>query len=175
MMVIRSPTAGRRRAFTLMELMVVNVLMGLLIVLIAGAWRAFGPMCVEVIARSRVATEANMAAYALQKDVNIPTNQFPKLASIQPNSDGSSFTLKYSDQSEVTYAFVPPSDTEATPLQATYADGRLVRRAGSGPSITMARHVEAMAVLDAQSNPVSLSISFFYRGSRSQYTFQVHH
>ena len=156
-----------------MELMVVNVLMGLLIVLIAGAWRSFGPMCVEVIARSRVASEANLVAFALHNDIG--PNPPLTLASIQPNNDGSSFTLTYSDQSTVTYAFIPPTDLSATPLQPQYADGRLVRQGGSGPSITVARHVDAMAVVDAQTNPVNLTISFFYRGSRSQYTFQVHH
>jgi hypothetical protein len=170
-MVIRNPATGRRRAFSLMELMVVNVLMGLLIVLLAGAWRAFGPMCVEVIARSRIATEANLVAFALHQDLN-PTNL--TLGSIQPNADGSSFTLTYSDQSTITYSFVPPTDYNATPLQPTYANGSLVRQAG-GPTITVAKHVDAMAVLNDQPNQANFTISFYYRGSRSQYTFQVSH
>jgi prepilin-type N-terminal cleavage/methylation domain-containing protein len=172
-MIIQTPVARRRRAFTLMELMVVNVLMGLLMVLIAGAWRAFGPICVEVIARSRLAGEANVAAFALHNDMNPATPL--TLSSIQPNNDGSSFTMTYSDQSTVTYSFVPPTDYSATPLQSNYADGRLVRQAGTGPSVTIAKHVDAMAVLNDQSNPVNLTISFFYRGSRSQYTFQAYH
>jgi hypothetical protein len=172
-MVIQTPATRRHRAYTLMELMVVNVLMGLLIVLIAGAWRSFGPICVEVIARSRVAGEANVAAFALHNDMS-PASPLT-LASIQPNNDGSSFTLTYSDQSTITYGFISPTDYSAIPTQANYADGRLVRQAGSGPTVTIAKHVDAMAVLNDQTNPVNLTISFFYRGSRSQYTFQVYH
>lgn len=156
-----------------MELMVVNVLMGLLIVLLAGAWRAFGPMCVEVIARSRIASEANLVAFALHNDMN--PNAPLTLTAIQPNNDGSSFTMTYSDQSTATYTFNPPSNESATPLDSDYANGSLVRQAGSGASIVVAKHVDAMAVLNDQTNPVNLTISFFYRGSRSQYTFQVYH
>jgi hypothetical protein len=170
-MVIRDPPGGRRRAFSLMELMVVNVLMGLLIVLIAGAWRSFGPMCVEVIARSRVATEANLAAYALHCDMSPPLPA--TFGAIQPLG-ASRFQLTYSGQDPVTYTFVPPSDASATPLQSNYADGHLTRQAGTdGPTITVARHVEAMAAYTDSSGTFNLTISFFYRGSRGQYTFQV--
>ena len=172
-MIIRTSPGGRRRAFSMMELMAVNILMGLLIVLLAGAWRSFGPMCVEVIARSRVASEANLVAFALHNDIAPPSPL--TLSSITPNLDGSSFTLTYSDSSTVTYAFVPPTDISANPSQADYANGRLIRSVGSSTPITVAKHVEAVAVVDAQLNPVNLTISFAYRGSRSQYTFQVHH
>jgi Tfp pilus assembly protein FimT len=172
-MVIRTGRGGRGRAFSLMELMVVNVLMGLLMVLIAGAWKSFGPMCVEVIARSRVASEANMVAFALNNDIT-PASPLT-LTSVQPNGNGSSFTFTYSDASTITYSFVLPTDVSALPSAANYSDGRLVRAVGTSTPITIARHVDAVAVVDSSLNPVHLAISFSYRGSRSQYTFQVHH
>ena len=173
MVIIRDPERRRHGGYTLLELMVVNVLMGLLIVLIAGAWRSFGPLCVEVIARGRIAGEANIAALALHNDLNPPSSK--TLNAIRPNGDGSSFTLTYSDNGTVTYQFIPPTDLLAKPTDPAYADGRLTRQDVNGSPITIAKHVDAMAVLNDQANPVKLTISFFYRGSRGQYTFEMHH
>ena len=161
---------GRRRqgGFTLLEVMVVNMLMGLLMVLVAGAWRAFGPLCVEVIARSRIAGEANVAAVSLDKDIHNPRRSF---ATSNPLvADGTMLTITYEQAGQpwpVIYTFVPSLDPVNKP-----EDGKLTRWDGNG-SITIARHVEAMNATQLTGTSAELKLSFFYRNSRSQYTFEL--
>jgi prepilin-type N-terminal cleavage/methylation domain-containing protein len=62
-------SAPRPRAFTLTEVMVVSVLMSFLVVLLASAWAGFGRPMAEVVARCRLAQEANLAAESLATDL----------------------------------------------------------------------------------------------------------
>ncbi len=168
-MIARDPSTRQRGGYTLLELMVVNILMGLLMILLAGAWRACGPLCLEVIARSRIASEANVAAAALYADTHTSSRI---LASNGVSvASGTSIQISYSDIANgpitwtVTYTFQPGTDPAGQ-------DGRLIRSDGNG-TFTIARHVEAMTAT-AQGNGAELAFSFYYRSSRSQYTFEVH-
>jgi hypothetical protein len=171
-MLFSQKTCGRRRGFTLLELLVVNLLMTLLVVLIAGAWRAFGPLCVEVIARGRIVNEANVAAAALYVDSNANPSGL-SLTNVE-SLDGSSLSFEYGTQSGggwphvVTYFLLPtPDDPSST--------GQLLRSDGAA-TVTIARNVESMVAGNLSvPGQAQLSISFAYRGSRSQYTFVVHH
>jgi hypothetical protein len=168
-MLARDPSAGRPGGYTLVELMVVNVLMGLLMLLLAGAWRACGPLCVEVIARSRIAGEANVAAAALYADTHTSSRTLVSNGITVLGSN--SIQIGYGTSSSgpvtwtVTYTFIQGTD----PSQQ---DGRLVRTDPNG-TFTIARHVEAMTAT-AQGSGAELAFSFYYRSSRSQYTFEVH-
>lgn len=57
------------RGFTLTEIMIVSVLMSFLVVLLSSAWAGFGRPTAEVIARCRLAQEANLAAESLAIDL----------------------------------------------------------------------------------------------------------
>jgi prepilin-type N-terminal cleavage/methylation domain-containing protein len=59
---------GLHDGFTVMEVMVVSALMSLLALFISGAWTGFGRTSADVIARCRVAQEANLAAETLARD-----------------------------------------------------------------------------------------------------------
>ncbi len=61
----RSP----RRAFTVLEVMLVSGLMSLLVLLISGAWAGLVRPSADVIARCRVAQEANLAMECLARDL----------------------------------------------------------------------------------------------------------
>ena len=190
----------RRGGYTLIELLVVNVLLALLVVLIAGAWRAFGPLCVEVIARGRIVNEANIAAQAIyqetanppagwamgQVEVGVAPSGGPALQfDYYPTGGRNSSPWSY----YVQYAFEPTKDDTNSDGSPGNSDGRLVRYAGTdlfnlARSIAVARHVESAVALplniDLKNNPsetsrVGFTVSFSYRGSRSQYTFEVHH
>ena len=178
------PANLRRRAgFTLVEMLVANVLMALLVILIAGAWKAFGPLCVEVIARGRVANEANIAAAALYREATAarPGLSLAKVETL----DEASVRFNYSADGSIpasgifpyaaTYALSPASDAAAS------AEMLFVRSDDSG-SVTIARHLESAVARNVtigdpggSQSQVEITLSFAYRGARSQYTFAVQH
>ncbi len=67
----RPHSQGRRRGFTLVEMTVTIFLMALVGTLLGNAWLAFGRPAIAVVARCRVAQEANLAAEALAYDVGL--------------------------------------------------------------------------------------------------------
>ena len=180
-----STTLGPRRGgFTLVELLVVNILMTLLVVLIAGAWRAFGPLCVEVVARGRVVNEANIAAAALYRESNGHPRGF-LLAKVE-TTDEASIRFDYSADGSIpadgaypyvaVYSLQVPQDAEAGALE------RLLVRDDGSNAVTVARHLESavahnitLADPTGKKSQVEMTLSFSYRGSRSQYTFVVQH
>jgi prepilin-type N-terminal cleavage/methylation domain-containing protein len=160
-----------RKGFTLLELLVVNLLLALLMVLIAGAWQAFGPLCIEVIARSRIVNEANVAAAALSVDSSANPGGL-SLANVE-TLDGSSLRFEYGTQSTGTWSYVVTYSLNLTP-DDPISTGQLIRSDGTS-TVTIARNVESMVVGNlAQPGQAQVSISFAYRGSRSQYTFVIH-
>jgi type II secretory pathway pseudopilin PulG len=62
---------GRRRGFTITEMLITGVLMSLFGVLLGQAWASFGRPAIVNTARCRVAQEANLAAEALARDVGL--------------------------------------------------------------------------------------------------------
>jgi prepilin-type N-terminal cleavage/methylation domain-containing protein len=169
---LRSRNRSRRlRGFTLLEVLVANVLLALLVILIAGAWRAFGPLCVEVIARGRIVNEANVAAAALYVDSNANPGGL-SLANVE-TLDGSSLSFEYGTRSGGSWTHVVTYSLHLTPDDST-STGQLIRSDGNS-SVTIARNVESIIASNLpQAGQAQLSVSFAYRGSRSQYTFVVH-
>jgi type II secretory pathway pseudopilin PulG len=159
----------RRGGFTLLELLVVNLLMSLLVVLIAGAWKAFGPLCVEVIARGRIVNEANVAAASLYADSNANPDGLT-LANVE-TLDGTSLSFEYGTQVSGTWTYVVTYYLQLTPDDPT-STGQLIRSDGTN-AITVARNVESTVAADLKAG-TAFTVSFAYRGSRSQYTFVVH-
>ncbi len=193
--------AGRRGGYTLVELLVVNVLMALLVVLLGGTWRAFGPLCVEVIARGRVVNEANVAAQAIYQESARPPAGLVlyQVEAVEAASGWPALQFDYGPA-----GYTPPGGSNPQPwpyvVQYTYeptvndqnasgavvnSDGRLVRYVGDpsvglSRSIAVARHVEsvvalALAPVGSEVSRVGLTVTFACRGSRGQYTFEVHH
>jgi hypothetical protein len=145
--------------------------MALLVVLIAGAWKAFGPLAVEVIARGRIVNEANVAAAALYVDSSANPGGL-SLSNVE-TLDGSSLSLEYGTQSGGTWPYVVTYFLQQTPDDPT-STGQLIRSDGT-TSVTIARNVESTVAGNlAQPGQAQFSISFAYRGSRSQYTFVIH-
>src|SRR5438067_1080268 len=62
-------TRRKRRAFTLVEMSVVSVLLVLLGLLLSQTWAGLGRPTVDLIARSRLAREARLATDALARDL----------------------------------------------------------------------------------------------------------
>lgn len=73
---------GRRRGFTLLEMLLTGFLMALVGVLLGNAWSAFGRPAITTVARCRVAQEANLAAEALAYDVG----RIARPASTEPDT-----------------------------------------------------------------------------------------
>jgi hypothetical protein len=176
-------TGPRRGGFTLVELLVVNILLALLVVLIAGAWRAFGPLCIEVIARGRIVNEANVAAAALYQESNgRPHGE--SLAWVE-TQDEVSLLFDYNDGGAVRadgiYPYVVRYSLQTPPGSPTSTELLLVRSDGT-TSVTIARHLESAVARNVtlvdptgKKSQVEFTLSFAYRGSRSQYTFVVQH
>ena len=59
------------RGFTLVEMILAGFLMGLLGLLLANAWAAFGRPAISAVARAKLAQEANLAAEAIARDVGM--------------------------------------------------------------------------------------------------------
>jgi prepilin-type N-terminal cleavage/methylation domain-containing protein len=75
-------TGGRRRGFSLVEMTVTVFLMALVGLLLGHAWAAFGRPAIGVVARCRVAQEANLAAEALAYDVGL----LARPAAVEPDT-----------------------------------------------------------------------------------------
>jgi prepilin-type N-terminal cleavage/methylation domain-containing protein len=58
-----------RRGFTLVEVLAVSTLMAFLAVLVSAAWSTLGRPTVDMIARGRIAQEANLAAASFCRDL----------------------------------------------------------------------------------------------------------
>jgi hypothetical protein len=65
---ISSPAPRARKAYTLIEVLLVSSLMTMLAIIVAGVWSGLGGPIIDAISRARVAQEANMAAAALSRD-----------------------------------------------------------------------------------------------------------
>ena len=194
---LRRPRRRRRPGYTLIELLVVNLLLSLLVILLAGAWRAFGPLCVQVIARGRIVNEANIAGQAIYQETARPPAglSLGKVEAVEAAGGWPALQFDYYPTGQaflapgtyvVQYAFEPTKDDKNAQGAGVNSDGRLVRLAGdpAAPplvrSIAVARHVESAVALTltpdvGEVSRVGFTVSFAYRGSRSQYTFEVHH
>ena len=68
MIVLERLKPRHRGGFTLVELAVTSVLMALLVSMLSGAWFAFGQPAIDLIKRSNVSHEANLAAASIARD-----------------------------------------------------------------------------------------------------------
>ena len=126
---------GRRRGFTIVEMVVTGFLMALVGILLGNAWAAFARPAIATVARCRVAQEANLAAEALAFDAG----RLARPATTEPdtryqNAQGGS-TLLYLSIDDgtgasrtISYGPDPanPSKLMRTDLSASAGSGRVV-------------------------------------------------
>ncbi len=169
------------RAFTVIEVMLVAVLMSFLALLISGAWTGLGRTTADVAARSRVAREANMAAASLARDFSGSLPGQPgggreqgrlvgRMIAAGPelrlcfDGDGDGLADWASPDTVVAYRI----DTELTYGQSWK---RLVRSdSGSLSEFTVAANVDQMQLTD-QGDAVKIDLTFTYRDITRTYTF----
>lgn len=68
---LQAAAPARRRGFTTIEMMFAAILMGVVGMLLAQSWTAFGRPAISALARAKLAQEANLAAESLARDVGI--------------------------------------------------------------------------------------------------------
>jgi hypothetical protein len=146
---MRVDTRGRRRAATIIEMMVTSVLMVIVAVLLAKTWAMFGRSAISTVARARIAEEANLAAAALANDLGMLARPPDKCTdtryvNIQPGIDGTSLSFSIDDGTGTTRIIQYARDQEdssklvRTDLTASPGSGRVVA--------TLVAGFEAMAL-----------------------------
>jgi prepilin-type N-terminal cleavage/methylation domain-containing protein len=80
----------RNRGFTLIEVMLVGMMMGVLAIVLSSAWSGLGQPAIDVMVRCQVEPEAQIAAMSLAADCGgrLPVSQ----AAIQGSLDGEAFS-----------------------------------------------------------------------------------
>lgn len=128
-----------RRGFTVLELMIAGGLTAMLGILLLTACAAYGRAAAEVIARCRIAEEADLAIHALSADLgaNLPSSVagakdrgLPTAISVA--SDGSRLAITFEDavapeNSRVVVYEIRQDQTELAQLQAQVQRRKLVR------------------------------------------------
>jgi prepilin-type N-terminal cleavage/methylation domain-containing protein len=66
----RTTIPERRRGFTLVEIMITSLLMSVLAMFVASAWRGLGRPTFAAVTRARIAQEANLALESLNRDLS---------------------------------------------------------------------------------------------------------
>jgi type II secretory pathway pseudopilin PulG len=165
-----------RRAFTLVEILVVSALMILLAMVLTSLWSGLGRPLVEASARAQIAQDANLAAAALAGDFGGSlTNQEERLGGL---ADGKLVGRMQPDGSILRLCFDggTPADGLAewgdpdTVISYEIQNGDLVRwdeRAGT--TFTVARNVQQM-VLEDLGTGVEIQLTFAYRNVTRTYT-----
>jgi hypothetical protein len=147
--------------------MVASFLLALLGVLIAAAWRGLGRPWVEVIARSRVAQEASVAAAALARDFGGSLPDAPQGGRL----DGAAVGRLLVGSDELWICFDGGTSPDGLPdwgppdTVITYAvqSGDLVRsNQQQGTSSVVARHVDAWVLTD-QGPAIQIQLTLSYR------------
>lgn len=114
---------GRRRGFTLVEMVVTGFLMALVGILLGNAWAAFARPAITSVARCRVAQEANLAAEALAFDVGLlarPASTEPDTRYQNAQAGGAALYLTIDDGTGATRTIsYGPDPHDATKLVRT--------------------------------------------------------
>lgn len=163
-----------RRAFTLIETLIVSGLMGFLAVLISATWSAFIRPTTDIANRCRIAQEASLALASLSRDLggsladNLTgtTSQYQIVGRTQPGNsqlrlcyDGGSTPNRTADWSEPDI------------LIRYYVDsGQLIRwNENAGTTFTVARDIDSLYVQDLGGGQVEIQLAFRYRGISQTY------
>jgi hypothetical protein len=172
-----------RGAFTVVEVTVVSVLMALLGVLLSSAWVGVGRGAVDLIGRSRLVQERDLAITALSRDLGGSLTEAD--ARTGDKIRGRWLRWECPDNSvlpsnqDLKLSFTPGCDTDGNPLSNTVVRYLvmtdpdpsastlvLVRRLNDNVStqFTVARNVHSMtATIDAVENSVNVVLCFQHR------------
>jgi prepilin-type N-terminal cleavage/methylation domain-containing protein len=174
------PRPGHRRGFTLVEMACAVVLTGMLGVLLASTWAAFGVPAVESYRRGRLAREAIMAAASLRADLGgslpVPVGRLGKVADLGfvgwRTTDGTDLEICFDNA---------PTDGIAsydlTDYRVVYwvADGTLHRwDQATSTTTVVAGDVTAMSVdddPDGTGQRLRVDLSFRHRDVTRTHTF----
>jgi prepilin-type N-terminal cleavage/methylation domain-containing protein len=168
---------SRRRAFTLVEVMVVSALGGALAMLLAQAWSGLGRPLVDAAAHARLAEEASLAVASLTRDLGGYSGgsdgrlggktQLRFVGRMQPG--GAQLWLCFDggpNPNGLADWGVPD-----TVISYSVVSGALVRwDQSSGQTFTVARNVNRLEVTDLGSQ-VQIRLTFQYRNTTHVYTF----
>lgn len=126
-MTARRAAGSRRRGFSVTELVVVGMMTTLLAMLLATVWAGFCRPARDAATRCRLATEANLACYALAEDLG------GDLAGVQAVADTSPGALPGQVCLQLTY-----NGPAAAPVVYRLQGNRLLRNQGGGADVTLA-------------------------------------
>ena len=159
--------------FTLTEVMIVSVLMSFLVVLLSSAWAGFGRPTAEVVARCRLAQEANLAAESLLTD--LAGNLADQPAGTRRAGRevgrmvvaGSELRLCFDGQpTDGTADWAAPDTVVVYDVQS----GNLVRANQlTGTVIVVAGNVDQM-LLTQEADGLHVQLTFVYRGMSRTFT-----
>jgi len=169
-------TRARRRrlnGFTLLEVMVVSVAMGLLVLVLSGAWSGLGRPSADALVRCRVAQEANLAAASLARDFG---GSLPDQTTGRKQS-GWLVGLLVVDDSQLWLCFdgepvngVADWASPDTVITYEVQDDRLIRsNQQTETTFPVASNVEQMQ-LSQQAEEVEIELTFTYRDITRTYT-----
>ena len=169
----RNTSRCRPGGFTLTEVAVVGVLMGLLVLMISGAWAGPGRSSADAIVRCRVTQEANLAIESLTRD-------FGGCLVGQPQGEKQSGRFVgrlVVDDSQLWLCFDgPPLDAAAdwgapdTVIVYQVQQGRLVRsNQQTATAFVVADNVERMQLTE-QTDGITVELTFTYRDLTRTYT-----
>jgi len=161
----------KRRAFTLLELLVTGCLSAFLAVLLARLWRDVARPVAGMVADGRVNQEAALAAAALQRDMGGCVDPLGLAARgrlvgrAQPAGGELWLCFDGGDSPNGEADWASPDRVVVYRVES----GRLVRRDQfDETSVTVARHVTGMTAEDL-GGAVRITVAFTYRGtSRTQ-------
>jgi prepilin-type N-terminal cleavage/methylation domain-containing protein len=174
-------TTMRHRGFTLLEVTLVSGLMAVLAVLLGAAWSAVGRPAADVIARSRLFQEMDMAVAALSRDLGGSlANPDGRLGTKQQGS-WNGWMNPDNDQLWLCFAGVNNTDGDAhwgppdNVIIYQISSGTLVRAdQNAGTAFTVAKYLDTM---DVSSNGpfVQIRLIFTYRDVSRTCTLLARH
>ncbi len=175
-MLHQSPLTNHRRGFTLLEVTVVSFLLAFLTLLLSATWSGLVRPTADLVHRTRLAQEANLAAASLVRDLagSLPNpegrigtkTQFRFVGRMQPSNN----QLWLCFDGSATPNGIADWGSPDTVIIYEVQDNRLVRwDQSSSTSYTVANYVQQLDVQD-MGDRVQLKITFQYRGITQTYT-----
>jgi type II secretory pathway component PulJ len=168
-----------RKAFTLLEVTIVSGLMALLAVVLSSAWVGLGRPVVDLIERTQLLQEMNLAVAALSRDLGGSLadpdgrlgdkNAYRWVGWMEPKNSG--LWLCFDDpEGNGEPDWEPPDVVIVYQLQA---DALVRSNQASGESFLVAKHIERMQVLPAGNDAIRIRLTFKYRTLSRQCTLVV--
>jgi prepilin-type N-terminal cleavage/methylation domain-containing protein len=165
-----------RRAFTLVEVLLVSAMMTLLAMLLTTTWSGLGRPLVDAAARAHLSQEANLAAAALARDFggNLPSSDghlgFPANGKLVGRMQPGDNTLRLCFDSGGFANGLADWAAPDTVITYQVQNGNLVRwDENAGTTFIVSRYVDTMQLTD-QGNGVEIKLTFDYRGMTRTYT-----